>query len=286
MSDQAPNWYIQQWKQGVLHVYQSKGFTLKNVTTPPIKMDGSKMIFNVAGRGEAEEDVKRGDVAVPMNGARDKVEVETKKSRAFDEVYEDDLDQMNVDEHQVVHETSGMALGRVHDKTILRAAKVGATLEVGSYATPITIITLMLAKQKLMAAGVPVNDGQVFAAVDSVAWAVLTTYDQFVNSQYVGPALPYVNGALAKTWNGIHVFCVDDELFEIANTTESDNLMWHRSAMGFGWVRKLTGSVQWDNRKDCWTHNMRMRIGAKKLLDNGIVKMKNDYDAAHIALPT
>jgi len=282
----APAWYQQQWKAGVTHVYQSKGFTLKNATQRPVKMDGDKMYFLRAGIGTAEEDVRVGDVAIPMNPADDKVEVTTKKSRAFDEVYEDELDQLNADYRQVVNERSAMALGRVHDKTIINAIDVPEVVqEVGSYTTPITPVTLLQARQKLRAAHVNVSDGNVFAAVDSVQWAVLLTYDQFVNSQYVGPNLPYVQAGLARTWNGIHVFNADDDIFKIANTTEINNLMWHSQAVGFGWVRQLTGTVQWDNRKDCWTHNMRMRIGAKLILPPGVVRMRADYDPAHITLP-
>ncbi|MEP4860902.1 MAG: phage capsid protein, partial [Alphaproteobacteria bacterium] len=63
-------------------------------------------------------------------------------------------------------------------------------------------------------------------------------------------------------------------------------LMWHRNAVGFGFVRQLTGNVVWDNRKDCWTHNMRMRIGSKILLHEGVVPIRAKYVPGDIVLPT
>lgn len=283
MSAFAPNWYVEQWKDGVIHVFQSRGFTLKNVTTPPVKVTAEKLHFLIAGRGEAENNVQRGDVAMPMNAPRNRVTLDHSKDRAFDEVYEDDLDQMTVDEMQVVQETSAMALGRTQDRKIINALNAEAGNQIGAYNATAGLLELIKGKQKLMSLTVPVGDGQLFWAVDSVTWANLTTFEKFVSSDYVGPELPYVNGQLAKTWNGVHVFNVDDELLPI-NGTEADTLMWHRSAIGFGFVRELTGTVQWDNRKDCWTHNMRMRNGAKVLLPDGVLRIRSEYDPDNITL--
>lgn len=282
---EAPNWYVQQWQDGALHKYQSKGFTLKNVTTSPVRITGEKMHFMIAGVGEAEEDVSTGDDARPMNPGRSKITVDTKKSRAFDEVFEDDLDQMSVDEHQVTQDSSAMALGRVHDKTIVRALRDTTTTALGAYATAFGLELLLKGSQALQAADIPWEAGQIFCAVDSVAWNRLLTYKEFSSSDWVGPALPYVQGNLAKTWNGINVFQLSDAILrEKDNALESTCLIWHKSAIGFGYTRQLTGNVVWDNRKDCWTHNMRMRIGSKLLLPEGAIKLRAKYDPADITI--
>lgn len=283
MSIEAPNWYIEQWKDGVLHHYQAKGFTLRNMTIPPVKMDGKTMYFLVAGVGSAEEDVQIGDVAVPYNNAREKVPVTTKKSRAFSEVYEDALDQMTPDEMQVENESASMALGRVHDKTIVNALEAAATKELGVYTDPIGLGGLLQARALLQQDDVPVEDGGIFALVDSTAWGDLLTYKGFSSADWVGPQLPYLQAGLAKTWNGINVVCISDSYFPLgAGATEFKLFMFHRQAVGFGFVRNLTGSVVWDNRKDCWTHNMRMRIGSKVILPKGVVRMKSIHDYTKI----
>ncbi|MEO9984528.1 MAG: phage capsid protein [Nitratireductor sp.] len=286
MSDTAPNHYVQQWRATALHEYQSKGFTLKNTTTPPEKITGEKMHFPIFGVGDAEEDVKRGDTAKPINADDTTVAVETKKSRAFEEVYEDDLDQMTVNRQQAVSMRSAMALGRVHDKTIVRALRASTTTPVGDFSTLMSVTALVKAKQALMAADVEVQDGNVFCAVDSVSWSMLIGDKRIANADYVGPDLPLVKGNLAKSWNGIHIFSISDKtLREKDAANQATCLMWHRNAVGFGFVRQLTGNVVWDNRKDCWTHNMRMRIGSKILLHEGVVPIRAKYVPGDIVLP-
>lgn len=286
MSQTASNHYVQQWKMTALHEYQSGGFALRNTTTAPEKITGEKMHFPIFGIVEAEEDVKRGDTAKPSNPNDTTVAVDTKKSRAFEEVYEDDLDQMTVNRKQAVSKRSAAALGRVHDKTIVRALRA-ATQEVGAFTDLMSVNTLVKGKQVLMANDVEVQDGNVFVAVDSVSWTMLIGDKRIANADYVGPDLPFVKGNLAKSWNGMHIFSLSDKTLREKDAAEQATcLMWHRSSIGFGYVRELTGTVDWDNRKDCWTHNMRMRIGSKLLLPDGTVKLKAKYVPNDISLPT
>lgn len=285
MSQNAPNHYVQQWKSTALHVYQSRGFTLRNTTMPPDKITGEKMHFPIFGIGEAEEDVKRGDEAKAHNANDTTVTVDTKKSRAFEEVYEDDLDQMTVSRQQAVSVRSAKALGRVHDKTIVRALNA-STQAVGSYANLLDVDTVVKGKQVLMANDIEITDGDVFCAVDSVSWAQLTGDKRISSSDWQGPDLPYTKAALAKSWNGMHIFAISDKILREADAAnQATCLMWHRSSIGFGFVRQLTGTVNWDNRKDCWTHNLRMRIGSKLLLPEGCVKLQAKYVPADIVLP-
>ncbi len=285
MNPQTPVWFIELYSQGVTHHYQSMGFTLKNTTLPPVRIEGKKMYFMIAGVGDAEEDVKRGDVAVPMNAGREKVEVTTTKDRAFDEIYEDDLTQMTVNERQVYEKTASGALGRTHDRKIIKALKAGATKEVGAYADPLKLEYLLQARQMLNTDDVPTEDGELFFACDSVSFEVLMTYKQISNSEYTGPALPYTKAGNAVTWRGIHIFQVSDSILRTGdNANEATCLLWHKSAIGFGTTQDVTTTPQWDNRKDCWTMNMRMRNGCKVLLPKGVVKVKAKFTTASITL--
>lgn len=281
MAENAPNWYVQDWRHSALHAYQSKGNTLKNTTTPPTKIVGKQMHFPIAEIMDAEEDVQRGDEAVPQNPPDTEVIVTTKKSRAFTEVYEDDLDQMTVDERQVNAERSGWALGRTHDKTIVNALRAGTHIS-GVFTAAMSPDLLLVGANALQDRDV-MWDENVFCAVDSVSWNRLISYPIFNKSDYVGPDLPMVKGSLARSWNGIHVFQLPNKTLQVSGT-QATCLMWHRSAIGFGYVRQLTGTVQWDNRKDCWTHNMRMRIGSKILLNDGVQLIRTRHDPADITL--
>lgn len=287
MSQTAPAHYVEQWKSSALHEYQAGGFKLRNTTTAPEKITGKVMHFPIFGVVEAEEDVQRGDEATPSNANDTTVEVDTKKSRAFEEVYEDDLDQMTVNRQQAVAIRSAKALGRVHDRTIVRALKATTTPFVGAYGSLMTFDTMIKAKQSLMAAEVEVDDGNIFFAVDSVSWSQLIGDKRIANADYQGPDLPMTKGALAKTVHGIHLFHLSDSIIRTGNAgTDVTCMMWHRHSIGFGYVRELTGTVAWDNRKDCWTHNMRMRIGSKLLLPAGAVPVRALYNPASISLPS
>lgn len=285
MSQAAPNHYVQEYNTRALHVYQSGGFALRNTTTPPEKITSEKMHFMVFGAIDAEEDVKRGDEAKPISGNDTKVEVDTKKSRVFVEVHEDDLDQMTVDRKAAEAMRAAKALGRTHDKTIVTALKT-ATQFVGAYASLMSVQTLVQAKQQLLAQDIDCQDGNIFVALDSVSWSQLLGDKRISNGDYVGPDLPMVKGSLARSWNGMHLFCLSDKTLRTGSAaTQVDCLMWHRSSIGFGYVRQLTTNVEWDNRKDCWTHNMRMRIGSKLLLPEGVTKLRALYDPAAISIP-
>jgi len=285
MNPQTPQWFVEQYRDGVIHHYQSAGFTLKNCTMPPVQIDGKKMYFMIAGAGDAEEDVQRGDVAAPMNAGREKVEVTTTKDRAFDEIYEDDLTQMTVPEQQVYHRTASSALGRTHDKKIIKALKAGATKEVGAYADPLKLEYLLQAKQQLDTDDVNTEEAQIFVALDSVSFAVIMTYKQVSSSDYTGPSLPYTKAGNAVTWRGMHIFQMSDKILRTGDSAnEATCLMWHRDAIGFGTTQGLTTTIVWDNRKDCWTANMRMRNGCKVLLPKGVVKIKAKFTVASITL--
>ncbi len=284
MEPQIANWYVKQWLASAFHVYQSKGFTLKNTVMPPIKVMGEQLYFRKVGKLIASESVQPGDVAEVLNLERTNIALSTSKSQAFTEVNEDDMDLTQLNLPQINAEAASMALGRVHDKLIIDTMEATAGIaEVGAFADGLTPFTLLQAKQKLMAANVPTSGGDIFAAVDSISWAVLSTFKEFNTQEWTGPNLVYVNGSLARSWNGIHVFAIDDALLPRANTTEQKCFMWHRPAIGFGTLYEMKGTVQWNNYKSCWSHNLRQRYGATALQKEGIVRMKCKYDATEIA---
>ena len=139
----------------------------------------------------------------------------------------------------------------------------------------LTLDNLLQAAEKIQAADAPWVDDTIFCAVDTVGWNRLIGFKHFNNSDYVGPDLPFVKKGLAKTWNGINVFQLSNKILRKADApNQATHVMWCRSAVGFGYVRELTGTVVWDNRKDCWTHNLRMRIGSKLLMEQGVALIR------------
>lgn len=280
----APSWYVEQWKDTALDVYQASGFALRNTTTAPVKIDGKNMHFPIAGIVGAEEDVQTGDKAIPQGADDSEVIITTKKSRCYTRVYEDDLDQLSVDQRALNARRSAKALGRIHDKTIVSALRA-ATQTVGAYATAFDLAVILQASQTVQAQDVDWMDNQFFCALDSVSWNRAIGFKHFNNADYNGPDLPFVKKGLAKTWNGIHVFQLSDSILRTGDiATQATGLFWAQSAIGFGYTRQLTGTVDWDNDYDCWSHNLRMRIGSKLLLPNGVVKLQLKYVPSDVVI--
>lgn len=281
----APTWYTESWKDTALDVYQAGGFALRNTVTPPSKIDGKQMHFPIAGTVGAEEDVQTGDVAVEQGAFDTEVIVTTKKSRCFTRVYEDDLDQMSVDQRQVEARRSAKALGRVHDKTIVTALRAATSNIVGTFAAALTLDNILQGAEKIQAQDAPWVDDDIFCAVDTVGWNRLIGYKHFNNMDYVGPDLPFVKKGLAKTWNGINVFQLSNAILRASDAAnQATNVMWCRSAVGFGYVRQLTGSVAWENDRDAWSHNLRMRIGSKLLLEKGVCLIRTTSLSADVTI--
>ena len=84
MSTDAPTWFVEQYKDGVIQKYQAKGFLLKSTVTPAGSIEGSKAYFNLMGKGKANKK-KRGQAAVPMNAQKGRVEAVLETWEAFDE---------------------------------------------------------------------------------------------------------------------------------------------------------------------------------------------------------
>jgi Phage capsid protein len=275
---------VEQWKDSALDVYQAGGFSLRGTTQEPIKIEGKQMHFPIAGVVGAEEDVQTGDSAVVQNANDSDVIVTTKKSRCFTMVYEDDLDQMSVEQHAIESRRSARALGRIHDKTIVNQLRTAPNV-VGSYATAFDLALILQGAQTLQTNDVNWMEDDIFCALDSVSWNRAIGFKQFNSMDWNGPDIPFVKKGLAKTWNGINVFQLPDSILRASDAAlQATCLMWARSSIGFGYVRQLTGNVVWDNYKDGWTHNLRMRIGSKLLLPAGVVKLQVKYLAADVAL--
>lgn len=287
MTVQLPTWYVTQWRQTTIHKYQRQGFRLRETVMPPHDVKGEKLIFRLMDRMQAERDVGRGEKVKENSPALSKVELSTKKTRLAFFVDEDDLDLTDLGPGVISShgEAGANEMGRVHDDIIIAEMdNVAATYDVGSYAAPISPAELMLAKQRLHANHINVQDGQVFAAIDSVSWNVCMDFKQFANSDWMGPNLPFVTGGMAKTWNGVNIFVPDDEIFPLANTTEMNCFMWHKSAFGFGSLYNppMRASGAWDESRSGWLHTLRHRYGAKVIQEPGIIRMLTDYDTAHI----
>lgn len=276
MSNQAPNWFVEQYNNKVRHKFQSKGNLLRGTVMPEGTIEGTKVYFPVAGKGAARKKV-RGQEAIPMNASRGRVEAILETYEAFDEVYTFDLSRMGINEREVIAETGANALGRATDMEIFAKLNAAAATSgdnfIDASSANFTLVDAMAICQRLQKAEVP-WDGNVFIPVPSLIWNQLLAYKQFVESGYVGPDFPLAKATTAKSWNGAHWFLVPDSYF-ISNAANTYDLFaYHRNAVGYGNNFSLKSIWDWDNRKGCHTVRMETEGACAVPLPEGVVRIR------------
>ncbi|MHA7968984.1 phage capsid protein [Rhizobium sp. CAU 1783] len=272
MTLEANNWFTTQYANRAMHIYQAEGNRLRPTVTPAVKFIGSeKAVFWLAGKSKAVRKDRR-QRNTPSNSQRKKFEVNLETWTAFDEIEEFDLDRMTVDEKEVVYQSGAMALGRATDIEIyqkMAAAKTVADVDFSaaafSAANALTLCS-MLQNDK-----VP-WDGNVYCGLPSLQWNQFIANKVVNDSDHVGPDIPFVKATSTRFWNGVNWFLFVEEdaqdLYPVPAANKQDLFIWHKSAMGWGAHTDLQVRVDWDNREDVWTVNMKAK-GASTALQEG-----------------
>ena len=289
MSIDAPTWFVEQYKDGVIQKYQRKGFLLKSTVTPAGSIEGSKAYFNLMGKGKARKK-KRGQAAVPMNAQKGRVEAILETWEAFDEVYKYDLSRMTANEKEAIQTAGAMALGRATDDEIMfhldskssTTAGTGAGMKplldanglpgmVGGAGIDFSLKHLLLMASALKNADVP-WDGNVFCPLPSLIWDQAMTYKQFNSADWIGDDLSFSKATTHKFWAGVHWFQAPDDLFLENVENHYDIEMYHRSSSGWGTNFELESMWQWDNKLGCWNVRMETEGAAACFQPEGTVR--------------
>jgi len=282
MATEAPTWYVNQYIDKAVHVYQSKGYRLKGTVSDPVKVSGTTANFMIAGKGEAVA-LQRGSFGPAMNAARTTVGVTMSDWQANDWVYETDLEKMTVDENAVVQKTCGMAMGRRSDLLIMNELNtVSATLVDGTNAygnssanSPFTLVMALAGIAAMENNDAFTDEDSVFCGLPPLAWQQFTSYKQVNDADWVGyDGLPYKTGVRYKDWNGVKWFRIPTGYTATPAAGYADFFMWHKSAIGFGTNYELRSTVTWENLFSGWYHNNRFAAAAKTLLPAGVIRFR------------
>src|SRR5262249_53216024 len=120
----------------------------------------------------------------------------------------DKLDELKInhDERGAISRAEAGALGRATDQDIIDVLDTAT-----SFTTAMTSASAAAIRNAALAATQAMNERDVpddnmrFAVISPSMWAMFMTVDQFANSQYVGPNLPYLDNTTAfHTWLGFH----------------------------------------------------------------------------------
>lgn len=232
MASSITNAFITQFEAEVHMAYQRMGSKLKNLVRTVNGVNGSTVKFQKVAKGSANTKARHAEV-VAMDLAHTAVSATLTDYYAAD--YVDKLDELkvNIDERQVVAQSSAYALGRKTDEVLIAVLDAATSIaaNVSSSATGMTLIKAKNMMEVFNGLDVP-DDNQRYWAVGPKQWSDLLSVDQFSRVEYVGPSdLPFPSGFTAKRWMGF-LFFVHSGL----STSGSDrlNLAFHKSAIGLG----------------------------------------------------
>ncbi|MCK1367624.1 phage capsid protein [Bradyrhizobium sp. 62] len=299
MSTSVSTAFVQTYQQEVKMLYQRQGSILRPTVRVKDGIVGSTTTFQKIGKGVATVKARAG-VITPMNQDHTAIPCTLADFYAGDWVDKLDEAKTNIDERMAIAQGGAWALGRKTDDQIITA--LGTTTQTASNWTVTSQAAIRNSAinmvQALFANDVP-NDGQIFAALSSKAWAFLMTVDEFKRSDYLGTqsnGLPYVEGAPVmrfKNWMGVnwglHTGVAG------AGTATCTLLMWHKQSIGYatgafaGNIAATDGGsavsadITWHGDRASYFVNNMMSGGACLIDDTGVIKGTVDDTAS---LPT
>ena len=232
MASSITNAFITQFEAEVHMAYQRMGSKLKNLVRTVNGVSGSTVKFQKVAKGTANTKARHAEV-VAMDLAHTAVSATLTDYYAAD--YVDKLDELkvNIDERQVVAQSSAYALGRKTDEVLIAVLDAATSIaaNVSSSATGMTLIKAKNMMEVFNGNDVP-DDNQRYWVVGPKQWSDLLSVDQFSRVEYVGPNdLPFPSGFTAKRWMGF-LFFVHSGLS--LSGSDRKNLAFHKSAIGLG----------------------------------------------------
>jgi hypothetical protein len=290
MALEASNAYVTKFTDQVTEVYQPKGYLLRGLTRPPIKIEANTVKFPIVGRGEATP-LQRGSRGPSMNASRTEVVTTVQDYQANDWVWETDLEKLNWDENAVVAETCGMAIGRKKDLLIINELNAAATTMVdltggnnaNASTSPMTLVAGLSAQVLMENYNIFPSQYKVVCGMPPLAWAQLSSYKQFNDQDWVDyEGQVYKTGQRFKNWNGIYWFQLPLEYCPVyasnVGGTVGNNIvdffMWASHGIGFADNYPLRSTVTWENLYSGWYHNNRFSAVAKTLLPQSIIRFR------------
>lgn len=277
--------FIRQYESEVHQAYQQQGSKFRGTTRLKSNIVGESTTFQKVGKGSAANKTRHGKVPV-MNIAHSNVTATLEDWYGGD--YVDKLDELkiNFDERQIQVNAGAWALGRKVDELVITAMRTGlpsankVAITYPSGANKgLTWAKCLRSIELLNSFDVP-DDGQRFCAVGSHQWAELMTLDEFTNSDYIGPNLPYLQGTQPRRWMNV-IWFMSTQLDLTGGVRYP--LMYHRSSTGLAeGMAGVWTDITWHGDYAAWFVNNAISAGAVRIDAEGIVEIAADDTAAFI----
>jgi len=269
MATSITNAFITQFESEVHMAYQRMGSKLKNIVRNVNNVQGNTVKFQKVAKGSANTKARHAEV-VAMNLSHSNVSATLTDYYAADFV--DKLDELktNIDERQIVSQSTAYALGRKTDDIIRDVMDSGTSFANNVNSDASTAMTLVKAKNMMETFNendVP-DDGQRYWVVGPKQWSDLLAIDQFTRVEYIGQdELPYKGGITAKRWLGFLWF-VHSGL--TLGSGDRNTLAFHKSSVGLGVGSDVKTEVNYIPEKVSHLITSHLSLGASIIDGDGI----------------
>jgi hypothetical protein len=281
MSQSIDQAFVQQFAYEIKDAYQRMASKLRGTIRTVNGVKGSTQRFQKIGSGVAQQKGRHGLVPV-MNLAHTYVDATLTDRYAGEWVDKLDELKINHDERGAITRAAAAALGRATDQDIIDQLDTAT-----SFSTTITKATqaairnaALQATQEFNQRDVP-DDNQRYAVISPSMWSAFMCLDQFANSQYIGPDLPYMNASTTmKSWLGFH-------WTQHTGLTKSGNnrngYFYHTTALGHAIGADVSTDITWHGDRAANFIACSMSMGAILIDANGVQQLVLDESAV---LPT
>jgi len=268
MATSITNAFITQFESEVHMAYQRMGSKLKNIVRNVNNVQGNTVKFQKIAKGSANTKARHAEV-VAMNLDHSNVSATLTDYYAADFV--DKLDELktNIDERQIVSQSTAYALGRKTDDIIRDEMDNATAFAKNVNSDSATGMSLVKAKNMMETFNgndVP-DDGQRYWVVGPKQWSDLLGIDQFTRLEYVGQdELPYKGGITAKRWLGFLWFVHSGLTLD----TDRFTLAFHKNSVGLGVGSDVKTEVNYIPEKVSHLITSHLSMGAKIIDGDGI----------------
>ena len=273
MSNNMPNWFIEQFNNEAIPIYQNDGNRLRPAVMSAGEVTAEKATWFLEGTGEATEMNGSLSPATPMNAGAWKVSGTLKTWQAFEYIKEFDADRAGPSERRSVVRIGAKALGRAADRAILTELNAAASTTdplyykdfSGEAPSPRAILEALTLLQDQ---DIP-DDGEVYCPLPPLIFNMMLSYKSFASADYVGTDIPYIKRTTTRFWNGVNFFRYPKKEFFVPAAGKIDVFLWHRTAIGWGNNTELATNFAWENDLTAWSMNCRSKGLAKALMKPG-----------------
>lgn len=265
----APNWFVEEYRSNVKHIFQSKGFKLKSTVTPEGSITGKTVKWPYFGTIDLQEKTRNSETP-PSNPDQGMLSADLKDYDALYEIHEQDLTKMTAGEKAAAHEAGGKGVGRKSDSIIMNAANdaciAAGDKTMGNGAGHWDLIEAQYAIDALQDEDEVDEDSEITAVMPSRWFRRMMMWKEFSNAEWIGAAgLTFPAGTIGKRWNGVTWLVMSRKQLLIPAANQAYGFIYARQSLGYATNYEGKVTPAWDNRKGCWTFRFDLQAVAMAL---------------------